>query len=226
MTRSKTMTPAEYQVLASRTECDQKAASRRHYYNDTPECGAAQPFATRLMHALIGLTGEVGEIAASVEHWIYYGQKLDRVNLEEELGDALWYIALACNTLGLTIQGIMDSNIAKLRKRYPEKYSDEQAAEENRDRVAEREALETPCVGGCGDRATSQEFEQLDSPVEVKADNEGIMITSVDLPLSDSYPFRCRKCQRPIHKNRATSMLCPDCLQEVLAQRSVSTSEV
>lgn len=129
------MNPTEYQQLAARTECDQEAAAKRRHYADTE---SSNPLvATRLNHAVIGLAGEAGELAGAVERWLYYGKGLDLPNVCEELGDSLWYIAFACNALGLSLEGIMQANIEKLRKRYPDKYSDFQAAEENRDRKAE-----------------------------------------------------------------------------------------
>jgi NTP pyrophosphatase (non-canonical NTP hydrolase) len=94
----------------------------------------------RLNHSIIGLCGELGELAGTVERYVYYGQKeLDRNNIYEELGDCLWYIAQACNALGFKLEDVMASNIAKLKTRYPDKYTDEMAA--NRDTKAEQKAL-------------------------------------------------------------------------------------
>ena len=95
------------------------------------------------MHAVIGMSGEVGELASAIEKWIWYGQLFDKKNMCEELGDLLWYIAEACTALGdVSLETIMIANIRKLRVRYPEKYSDERALEENRDRKAEAKATE------------------------------------------------------------------------------------
>jgi len=120
----------EYQRLAKRTECVQGAAHHRL---------ASSVTNTRLNHALIGLMGEVGELACEWEKHIHYGQPLNRVRLVEELGDMLWYIALACNALGMSMERVLQANINKLRIRYPERYSDERAA--HRDLVAEEQAL-------------------------------------------------------------------------------------
>lgn len=133
------MYPTEYQRLAARTECDQEA-SRLRIVGGELRNDLAGLTPVRLNHAVIGLVGEVGELAAEVEHWLYYGQPLDDGNVHEELGDCLWYIALACNALGLDLGRVMEANVAKLRARYPEKYSDERAKEANRDRAAEARA--------------------------------------------------------------------------------------
>ncbi len=66
---------------------------------------------------------------------------IDKANLEEELGDVLWYIALLCRTHNFTFEKIMAKNIAKLSARYPEKFSETDAV--NRNLVKERKILES-----------------------------------------------------------------------------------
>lgn len=134
------MNPNEYQRLAVRTECDQEKSMERMCPGEVGEDTTTDPI--RLNHAVLGLAGEVGELASAVEKWIYYGQGLDATNVLEEIGDCLWYLAQACNVLEADMGDVMQSNIDKLRKRYPDKYTNEHAAEKNRDRVAEREVLD------------------------------------------------------------------------------------
>lgn len=85
----------------------------------------------RLLHGAMGLDTESGEIMDSMKRHIIYGSDLNVVNIQEELGDIMWYVALICDELGLTIEQICEDNIAKLRKRYPDKFTRELA--ENRD---------------------------------------------------------------------------------------------
>ena len=138
------MNASTYQVLASRTECDQDK-SRHKMFGSTVTSSYGHwdeaRIPIRLNHAIIGAMGELGELAGCLEKWIYYGQELDKANVAEEIGDTLWYIALAANALGLDLGKIMEANIAKLKQRYPEKYTDQQAAEGGRDRAKEREVL-------------------------------------------------------------------------------------
>jgi NTP pyrophosphatase (non-canonical NTP hydrolase)/DNA-directed RNA polymerase subunit RPC12/RpoP len=94
------------------------------------------------IHGCLGIAGEGGELAAAIERFAFYGKPLDRVNIKEECGDVLWYIAEICNAEGWTIEELMVSNIAKLRKRFPDKFTEHDAAEENRDRAAERSVIE------------------------------------------------------------------------------------
>ena len=54
----------------------------------------------RLLHASAGITSEIAElIQVSDKAYENYQVSLDRVNLMEELGDCLWYIGIACDTL-------------------------------------------------------------------------------------------------------------------------------
>ena len=77
-----------------------------------------------LTHAALGLTGEAGEFADAIKRYVVYTKPLDKVNCIEEIGDILWYCALAAESLGVTLSEIAQVNIDKLKLRYPEKYSD------------------------------------------------------------------------------------------------------
>ena len=57
-----------------------------------------------------------------------YCQPLDRENAIEEMGDNMWFVALAGNTLDVEMDEVAARNIEKLRKRYPSQYQDELAA--------------------------------------------------------------------------------------------------
>ncbi len=94
----------------------------------------------RLLHAAMGLTTEAGEFLDALKKHLFYGKPLDLVNLREEIGDIMWYLAIACDALGTDFETEQERNIAKLRKRYPEKFDAEQAIE--RDLDAERAILE------------------------------------------------------------------------------------
>jgi NTP pyrophosphatase (non-canonical NTP hydrolase) len=94
----------------------------------------------RLLHASMGMSTESSEFVDTVKKTIFYGKSLDKVNLIEEMGDILYYIAMACNVLGTDFETVMERNIAKLKARYPEKFTEELA--ENRDLEKERAILE------------------------------------------------------------------------------------
>jgi NTP pyrophosphatase (non-canonical NTP hydrolase) len=60
---------------------------------------------------------------------------LDRENILEEAGDALFYLQALLTELGWTLDDAMEANVRKLKRRYPNGYTD-QAANERADKVA------------------------------------------------------------------------------------------
>ena len=93
-----------------------------------------------LLHAAMGMSTEANEFLDGLKKHMFYGAKLDIVNLKEELGDMLWYMAIAMYVLDTDFNKEMDRVINKLRTRYPEKFTEEDALD--RDLDAERKELE------------------------------------------------------------------------------------
>lgn len=81
-----------------------------------------------LLHAALGLAGEVGEITDTIKREFVYGQELDVDNIKEELGDILWFVALCADAVNLNMGDIANANIDKLAQRYPSTYTDHHAA--------------------------------------------------------------------------------------------------
>jgi NTP pyrophosphatase (non-canonical NTP hydrolase) len=98
----------------------------------------------RLDHASDGLVTEAGEFKDTIKKYKFYGKQIDLTNCIEELGDALWYIAIACDVLNIYIEEVMEKNIAKLKARYGEKFNEEDAL--NRDLENERNILEDKII--------------------------------------------------------------------------------
>ena len=93
-----------------------------------------------LIHASMGLVTEAGEFQDMLKKHLYYGRELDTVNLREEIGDLLLYCAIALEALDTDFQSVMQTNIDKLKARYPEKFTEDSA--NNRDLKVERQILE------------------------------------------------------------------------------------
>jgi NTP pyrophosphatase (non-canonical NTP hydrolase) len=71
----------------------------------------------------IGLAGEAGEVADLIKKGVFHQHGIDLQKLKNELGDTLWYVAALCTTLDLDMSEIMQSNIEKLKTRYPNGYN-------------------------------------------------------------------------------------------------------
>ena len=102
------MTGNEYQKLALRTAGDDDA----EYL---------------LENGVMGLNGEAGECIDIVKKWHFQGHPLDSKKLKDELGDVLWYVAITAAAIGCELNDVMQHNIDKLRKRYPDGFDVERS---------------------------------------------------------------------------------------------------
>lgn len=114
------MNATEYLVLSGRT--------------DNPK-----DFNTQMLHGILGVTSEAGELSDHLKRHTFYGTPFDAGNVKEECGDLLWYIALICRTCGFTLEEVMEANIAKLKRRFPEGFTEHHAL--NRDLENEMEVF-------------------------------------------------------------------------------------
>ena len=68
------------------------------------------------------LTSSVGEFAEISKKIIFQGKEFneeERFHMKRELGDILWYWVQGCIALGFEPEDVMQENINKLEKRYP-----------------------------------------------------------------------------------------------------------
>lgn len=93
--------------------------------NDYQQQAARTAGNASLECAALGLCGESGEFADIIKKAVYHGHALDKEKAAKELGDTLWYIALAAGRLGYTLSEVASMNIEKLRIRYPDGFSTE-----------------------------------------------------------------------------------------------------
>ena len=77
----------------------------------------------RLMTSVIGMMAESGEFAEVVKKKIFQADtefsNEEIFHMKRELGDVLWYWVQGCIALGFTPEEVMQENIKKLEKRYP-----------------------------------------------------------------------------------------------------------
>ena len=85
-----------------------------------------------LTHALLGLTGEVGEVTDIIKKYLAYGKAVDRTKLLEELGDVMHYLCRVIDLTGFSAYDVEANNLAKLNKRFANGYT-------NKDAIAQSE---------------------------------------------------------------------------------------
>lgn len=95
----------------------------------------------RVLHGVVGIATESAELVEAALKHLTQTKSLDTVNLQEEIGDVFWYVAILVDSLNGDWDNIQETVIAKLKKRYPEKFSSENAI--NRDVDGERKLLES-----------------------------------------------------------------------------------
>ena len=105
------MTINEYQTEALRT-----AAGMNHPNNDEI-----------LLNGVMGLAGESGECVDMMKNHLFQGHELDKEHIAKELGDVAWYIALSAYAMGYDLETILQMNVDKLRKRYPNGFEAERS---------------------------------------------------------------------------------------------------
>ena len=103
--------------------CDRIDYLRGNYSMKGGEVIEQEVDMARLMTALIGMMAESGEFAEVVKKKIFQADSKfsnDEIfHMKRELGDVLWYWVQGCKALGFTPDEVMDENIRKLEKRYP-----------------------------------------------------------------------------------------------------------
>ena len=73
-----------------------------------------------LLNGAMGLNGEAGEVIDIMKKYMFQGHSLDKEHIAKELGDCLWYIAIAAEGAGYSLDAIANMNVEKLRNRYPD----------------------------------------------------------------------------------------------------------
>lgn len=81
----------------------------------------------QLINGALGLAGESGEIADIIKKHLMQGHPLDIEHVVKELGDVCWYIAETATAIGYDMETIMQMNIDKLKKRYPDGFDYERS---------------------------------------------------------------------------------------------------
>lgn len=91
-------------------------------------------FQVNELHALLGLITEVAELSAVLRQAWSQPSDQDTERIADELGDVEWYEAILYREFAFEQTDILRANIAKLRSRFPEKFSTNLALNRNTDK--------------------------------------------------------------------------------------------
>lgn len=78
--------------------------------------GAGTGNDSELSYLALGLNGEAGEVADKIKKHLRDG-KLDIGGIIYELGDVCWYVARLADSLGYSLEDILEINHSKLESR-------------------------------------------------------------------------------------------------------------
>lgn len=76
-----------------------------------------------LTSCVLGLSWKSEDCADIVKKHLFQGHELDTEKLANELGDVAWYLAVTAKVIGLDLETVLQMNVDKLYKRYPEGFS-------------------------------------------------------------------------------------------------------
>lgn len=94
-----------------------------------------------MLHGIIGIATESVELVEALYKNKWGGKEIDTVNLKEEVGDLMFYLAILFrNNPEWNLEEILKRNVEKLDERYGKTFSE--AAANNRNTDKEREILE------------------------------------------------------------------------------------
>jgi NTP pyrophosphatase (non-canonical NTP hydrolase) len=102
------MTLKEYQELCKRTA--------------NPQTDKAKA----LSNYGLGVAGEAGDLAGCIKKTLFHAND-QTAGVRENIGDTMWYLSMICNEMGWNFEEVLGENIEKLRKRYPEGFTEKNA---------------------------------------------------------------------------------------------------
>jgi NTP pyrophosphatase (non-canonical NTP hydrolase) len=79
----------------------------------------------------LGISGEAGEVSDMIKKVRFQGHSYSKEEVCKELGDVLWYVSQIARLTALPLEYVAEQNILKLKKRYPNGFSEERSV--NRD---------------------------------------------------------------------------------------------
>ena len=91
-------------------------------YQELVQKTAKKDFSTKeeeIMCWGLGVSGEAGDVASCIKKTFAHKKDV-REGIRENLGDMLWYGAMICNFFEWSLKDVLEENVDKLKKRFPE----------------------------------------------------------------------------------------------------------
>ena len=128
------------------TEFDSYQEKVRGFMNPKVLESSADTF----LNALMGLSGEVGEMQDAVKKAWFHDGELDLEKLDKEAGDVLFYITLYCISRNRQLADIAQLNVDKLNARFGGKPWSAEASKAKRDEITQELGATTGSAGDGG----------------------------------------------------------------------------
>jgi NTP pyrophosphatase (non-canonical NTP hydrolase) len=78
----------------------------------------------------LGIAGEAGDVASCIKKTFAHDND-QKAGIRENIGDTMWYIAMICNFFGWNMSEVLNENIEKLKKRFPNGFTTTDAKRNN-----------------------------------------------------------------------------------------------
>ena len=78
----------------------------------------------------LGISGEAGDVAGCIKKTFFHKND-QKQGIRENVGDVMWYASMICNYFGWNLQDILEENLAKLKARYPQGFTEKDASRGN-----------------------------------------------------------------------------------------------
>jgi len=99
--------------------CGERSITLDEYQENAKRTAQVSEDPNLMANWALGMAGEVGESVEIIKKHLFHGKPLDLKEVENELGDVLWYLSMLATQCGLSLNAIADKNLSKLESRYP-----------------------------------------------------------------------------------------------------------
>lgn len=100
-----------------------------------------------LLHAVMGIAGEAGELVDAIKKHVFFGKELDKENVIEELGDILFYLEAMAQLLNVSKTQLMGHNVDKLLTGAKARHKSGSYSDEAQNARSDKQGVETEKAG-------------------------------------------------------------------------------